>query len=112
MPVGFQLRGYLILRRVLQPVMRGVLAGRIRKGKENAARAGERLGVATQARPAGRVVWMHAVGLGEVLALRPLIVGMQEEAPNLNFVITSTARSSADVLRQNLPALVDFVVQS
>ena len=104
MPVGFQLRGYLILRRVLQPVMRGVLAGRIRKGKENAARAGERLGVATQARPAGRVVWMHAVGLGEVLALRPLIVGMQQEAPDLNFVITSTARSSADVLRQNLPA--------
>ena len=47
---------------------------------------------------------MHAVGLGEVLALRPLIVGMQQEAPDLNFVITSTARSSADVLRQNLPA--------
>ena len=91
MPVGFQLRGYLILRRVLQPVMRRVLAGRIRKGKENAARAGERLGVATQARPAGRVVWMHAVGLGEVLALRPLIVGMQQETPDLNFVITSTA---------------------
>ena len=104
MPVGFQLRGYLILRRVLQPVMRRVLAGRIRKGKEKAARAGERLGVATQARPAGRVVWMHAVGLGEVLALRPLIVGMQQEAPDLNFVITSTARSSADVLGQNLPA--------
>ena len=103
MPIGFQLRGYLILRRVLQPVMRRVLTGRIRKGKENAARAGERLGVATQARPAGRVVWMHAVGLGEVLALRPLIVRMQQVAPDLNFVITSTARSSADVLGQNLP---------
>tara|TARA_B110000977_G_scaffold42384_1_gene57240 strand:- start:3107 stop:4207 length:1101 start_codon:yes stop_codon:yes gene_type:complete len=47
---------------------------------------------------------MHAVGLGEVLALRPLIVGMQQVAPDLNFVITSTARSSADVLGQNLPA--------
>jgi 3-deoxy-D-manno-octulosonic-acid transferase len=104
MPVGFQLRGYLILRRMLQPVMWWVLVWRIRKGKENASRAGERLGFATQERPAGRVVWMHAVGLGEVLALRPLIVGMQQEAPDLNFVITSTARSSADVLGQNLPA--------
>lgn len=104
MNIGLQLRGYLILRRVLQPVMRRVLAGRIRKGKENAARAKERLGIATQVRPTGRVVWMHAVGLGEVLALRPLIVGMQQVAPDLNFVITSTARSSADVLGQNLPA--------
>lgn len=104
MNIGLQLRGYLILRRVLQPVMRRVLAGRIRKAKENAARAGERLGIATQVRPTGRVVWMHAVGLGEVLALRPLIVGMQQVAPDLNFVITSTARSSADVLGQNLPA--------
>ena len=57
--------------------MRRVLAWRIRKGKENATRAGERLGVATEARPVGRVGWMHAVGLGEVFALRPLIVGMQ-----------------------------------
>ena len=104
MNTGLQLRGYLILRRVLQPVMRRVLAGRICKAKENAARAGERLGIATQVRPTGRVVWMHAVGLGEVLALRPLIVGMQQVAPDLNFVITSTARSSADVLGQNLPA--------
>jgi 3-deoxy-D-manno-octulosonic-acid transferase len=103
MNIGLQLRGYLILRRVLQPVMRRVLAGRICKAKENAARAGERLGIATQVRPTGRVVWMHAVGLGEVLALRPLIVGMQQVAPDLNFVITSTARSSADVLGQNLP---------
>jgi 3-deoxy-D-manno-octulosonic-acid transferase len=71
MKIGFQRRGYLILRRVLQPVMRRILAGRIRKGKENAARVGERLGIATQVRPTGRVVWMHAVGLGEVLALRP-----------------------------------------
>ena len=71
MNIGFQLRGYLILRRVLQPVMRRILAGRIRKGKENAARVGERLGIATQVRPTGRVVWMHAVGLGEVLALHP-----------------------------------------
>lgn len=104
MNIGLQLRGYLILRRVLQPGMRRVLAGRICKAKENAARAGERLGIATQVRPTGRVVWMHAVGLGEVLALRPLIVGMQQVAPDLNFVITSTARSSADVLGQNLPA--------
>lgn len=104
MNIGLQLRGYLIMRRVFQPVMRRVLAGRICKAKENAARAGERLGIATQVRPTGRVVWMHAVGLGEVLALRPLIVGMQQVAPDLNFVITSTARSSADVLGQNLPA--------
>jgi 3-deoxy-D-manno-octulosonic-acid transferase len=43
------------------------------------------------------------VGLGEVLALRPLIQAMQAEAPDLSFVITSVARSSAQVIAGNLP---------
>lgn len=100
---GWQLRAYLAARPLLQPLMRALLARRLKQGKEDPARLPEKLGHPTAARPEGRLVWLHAVGLGEVLALRPLITALQAEDPALSVLITSTARSSAQVLGANLP---------
>lgn len=97
-------RAFLALRRCLQPFVPAVLALRRRRGKEAPARMREKLGMATLDRPPGTLVWLHAVGLGEVLALRPLITAMRDVAPDLEFLITSTARSSAGVIGRNLPA--------
>jgi 3-deoxy-D-manno-octulosonic-acid transferase len=95
---------YLLARRALQPVMRAVLRRRVRQGKEDPARMGEKLGQPTRPRPKGPLVWIHAVGLGEVLALRPLIDALQVQHPGLGVLVTSTARSSAQVIGTNLPA--------
>jgi 3-deoxy-D-manno-octulosonic-acid transferase len=103
-PRGWQLMTYLVLRRALEPLMYLILQRRLSAGKEDPARVYEKLGRTTQVRPNGTVVWLHAVGLGEVLALRPLIKLMQESSPELSFVVTSTARSSANVMAKNLPA--------
>jgi 3-deoxy-D-manno-octulosonic-acid transferase len=100
---GTLTRAYMALRVLGQPLMRRALRRRLARGKEDAARIGERLGQPTAPRPEGRVVWVHAVGLGEVLALRPLLQAMQAQAPDLSFVITSVARSSAQVIAGNLP---------
>lgn len=94
---------YGAARRVLQPVMRAVLKRRVRQGKDDPARAGEKLGQPTVPRPDGPIVWVHAVGLGEVLALRPLIDALQVARPGLTVLVTSTARSSAQVIGRNLP---------
>ncbi|SMP30147.1 3-deoxy-D-manno-octulosonic acid transferase [Shimia sagamensis] len=104
--LGWQLRSYLMLRPVLQPVMRAVVARRVAKGKDDPARAQEKLGQAGVARPEGTLIWLHAVGLGEVLALRPLLRAMGELMPEAHFLVTSTARSSAQVLGANLPPRV------
>lgn len=104
--LGWQLRSYLALRGVLQPVMRAVVARRVARGKDDPTRAQEKLGQAGLVRPEGTVIWLHAVGLGEVLALRPLLQVMGEMAPEAHFLVTSTARSSAQVLGQNLPPRV------
>ncbi|NJS38703.1 MAG: 3-deoxy-D-manno-octulosonic acid transferase [Rhodobacteraceae bacterium] len=95
---------YLLARRALQPVMRVVLRRRLAQGKEDPARIGEKLGQPTLPRPDGPLVWVHAVGLGEVLALRPLIDALQVQQPGLGVLVTSTARSSAQVIGANLPA--------
>ncbi|WP_294223380.1 glycosyltransferase N-terminal domain-containing protein [uncultured Shimia sp.] len=104
--LGWQLRGYLMLRPVLQPVMRAVVARRVARGKDDPARAQEKLGQAGMARPDGTLIWLHAVGLGEVLALRPLLRVMGALMPEAHFLVTSTARSSAQVLGANLPPRV------
>lgn len=101
--MSWQLRLYLAVSHLLPLVAPTLLKRRLAKGKENPERWREKMGVPSVARPDGPLVWMHAVGLGEVLALRGLIREMQEVQPDLNFLITSSARSSAEVMAKQLP---------
>lgn len=101
--MGGALRAYLLASRLIPLAAPLVLRRRLARGKEDPARWREKLGFAGAVRPPGPVVWMHAVGLGEVLALRGLIVEMARQAPDLSFLVTSTARSSAQVMTANLP---------
>lgn len=79
------------------------LGRRLKRGKEDPARWREKLAEASMVRPEGRLVWLHAVGLGEVMALRGLILELSARRPDLSFLITSTAKSSAEVVAANLP---------
>jgi 3-deoxy-D-manno-octulosonic-acid transferase len=95
---------YLAASRIIPLLAPMLLRRRLAKGKEDPARWQEKLGKATLARPKGRLIWLHAVGLGEVMALRGLIASLSRVDPELSFLITSTARSSAQVVSTNLPA--------
>ena len=101
---GLSLRAYMAASHGLTVIAPYLLRRRVERGKEDTDRMGENLGFATQARPTGRLIWMHAVGLGEVLALRGLINAMAGEDPAASYLVTSTARSSAQVMAANLPA--------
>ena len=89
---SLQMRLYLVLRPLFQVLAPGVLKRRLKAGKEDPERFREKMGEATCTRPSGKLVWMHAVGLGELLALRPLITALQKHAPGLNVLLTSSAR--------------------
>ena len=73
------------------------------RGKEDALRYREKLGHTDIPRPEGPLVWMHAVGVGELLALPALICEMQHLNPSLNFLLTSSARTSGQAIEHNLP---------
>jgi 3-deoxy-D-manno-octulosonic-acid transferase len=49
------------------------------------------------------VIWINAVGLGEVMALRGLIAALQAARPELNFLVTSSTLASAETFEKNLP---------
>jgi len=51
------------------------------------------------------LVWGHAVGVGESMALAGLFARLAEQRPDCSFLITTTARTSGDALRRTgLPA--------
>lgn len=97
------LRTYLAATHGLALVAPMALRRRLARGKEDPARWREKLGEPSAPRPEGPLVWLHAVGLGEVQALRGLIARMAAARGDLNFLVTSTARSSGAVFAANLP---------
>jgi 3-deoxy-D-manno-octulosonic-acid transferase len=88
---------------LLEPFAGGVLRARARRGKEDAARLGERLGRAGQSRPDGPLVWLHGVSVGESLSLLPLVEALRARRPDLGLLVTSGTVTSAEVLAQRLP---------
>ncbi len=95
--------------RIGAPVAGALLRWRERGGKEDAARRGERLGVAGHARPPGPLVWVHAASVGETISAVPLIDRLATRGPAL--LLTTGTVTAAEVARQRLPrgAIHQFV---
>jgi 3-deoxy-D-manno-octulosonic-acid transferase len=105
-PIPWSLTAYRAAAGLISPLAGTVLRARARQGKEDPARLRERLGHASLERPAGALVWMHAVSVGESLSLLPLIVALQVERPDLGILVTSGTQASAEILSRRLPAAV------
>lgn len=101
---GLLLRLYLALTRIGASFARRHLRRRLVRGKEDPVRIAEKEGIASQPRPDGPLIWLHAVGVGEVLALPGLARALRDEHPEVQVLITSSSRTSAEALAPNLPA--------
>ena len=87
-------------------LLRRHLASRVISGKEEAARLGERFGIAGLARPSGRLGWLHGASVGEMQSLLPLIAALARREPDLHFLVTTGTVTSARLLAQRQPARV------
>jgi 3-deoxy-D-manno-octulosonic-acid transferase len=94
------LRLYGRVFETLTPLWRWWLHQRLERGKETLVSLEQRWMQHAPARPAGTLVWGHAVGVGEALALAGLLKRLQEQRPELHFLITTTARTSGQALAQ------------
>jgi 3-deoxy-D-manno-octulosonic-acid transferase len=92
------LRLYGQLFEALTPLWHWLLQQRLRRGKETLASLDQRWMRNPPPRPEGTLVWGHAVGVGEALALAGLLKRLQEQRPDLHFLITTTARTSGQAL--------------
>ena len=64
MPAG--LRAYRLLSAAATPLAPLLLAQRLRRGKEDGARLGERRGESGMRRPPGALIWVHGASVGEI----------------------------------------------
>lgn len=94
---------YIFLTWLFHPLIRWNVKRRLKKGKEDPRRYTERFGLAATKRPEGVLIWLHAVGLGEVMALRSIIPILAKHCPEAHFLVTSGTRQSAVVFAVNLP---------
>lgn len=94
---------YRRLTTLLGPLIVFYLARRRARGKEDAARFGERLGRASQERPVGPLLWLHAASVGEAASLLALIDRLNRERPAVNILVTTGTVTSAQLLETRLP---------
>lgn len=88
---------------LVPPLAKAVLRRRLKLGKEDPDRLSEKLGQPSARRPHGPLIWINAVGLGEILSLRGLIASLTEQHPKAHVLVTSTTRDSAKVFGENRP---------
>ncbi|MHC1549948.1 lipid IV(A) 3-deoxy-D-manno-octulosonic acid transferase [Phyllobacterium sp. K27] len=85
---------------IIFPVVGAYVAFRASKGKEERGRQGERYGVASVARPAGPLVWVHAASVGETSAVTPLVEAIVEMG--IHVVLTTGTVTSAKMVQDRL----------
>lgn len=79
------------------------LDARVRAGKEDASRLGERHGRYAQARPEGALVWLHAASVGESGVALHLAEAMRARDASLSFLLSTGTRTSAELAARRAP---------
>src|SRR5512139_1726492 len=95
------LRMYQRLAAGLVPLAPALIKRRLKQGKEDPARVGERRGLSRDVRPHGPLVWIHGASVGEVLAAAALIEKLR--ALNIRILLTSGTVTSAAIVAKRFP---------
>src|SRR5205823_9189524 len=95
------LRVYRKLSFAVVPLAPALIKRRLKLGKEDPARIGERRGLSDDVRPRGPLVWVHGASVGEVLAAAAVIEKLREA--NLRVLLTSGTVTSAAIVARRFP---------
>ncbi|MGJ8559107.1 MAG: 3-deoxy-D-manno-octulosonic acid transferase [Litorimonas sp.] len=93
---------YRIVTSLIAPFLPLLIHKRVRAGKEDRARIGERYGRTSVKRPIGTMIWLHGASVGETQMLRPIIARLLE-TPGRSVLVTSGTKTSADLMADQLP---------
>jgi len=83
-------------------ILRSLLTGKYRRN------LGPRLGLGLRDRVRtinGRVIWVHALSVGEVLSAVPLLYSLREQFPEYELFFTTTSETGQEVAQKRLASL-------
>ena len=92
---------YRVITALGTPFAGLLLAARLKRGKEDPKRVGERRGQASLPRPPGKLVWLHGASVGEAVSLLPFIERVARSGAHA--LITTGTVTSAALIAQRLP---------
>ena len=95
------LRTYQWLSSAVVLLAPALIKRRLKQGKEDPARVGERRGQSQAVPPHGSLIWIHGASVGEVLAAASLIERLRDLG--LRVLLTSGTVTSAAVVKKRFP---------
>lgn len=96
---------YNIVLLLLSPAILAVLLAKQRCRRGLLERLGWGRGLSSRPdRPDRPVIWIHAVSLGEVVAVTPLVKALSRRHPDCRLVVSTVTETGREVVEQRLPA--------
>jgi 3-deoxy-D-manno-octulosonic-acid transferase len=84
------------------PLLELYLRRRLKAGREDGARFGERQGIPSRSRPDGFLIWFHAASVGESMSMLRLVDRLLEERRALSILVTTGTVTSAALVAERL----------
>ena len=104
-PASALLGLWLAVTQAMAPFGPAILRRRLARGKEDPARWPEKLGQISVTRPAGRVIWLHAVSVGEGLSVLPLLKALTARG-DVTVLLTCTTVTAMGLMQARVPERV------
>ena len=96
--VPFKVKIYLFFSLLMDPIYFFYQKIAVLRKKEDSGRFAERWVDKSIVRPAGSLIWIHVASVGEALSVLQLIEKILDEIPQSNVLVTSTTKTSAEML--------------
>ncbi|MBK8276100.1 MAG: 3-deoxy-D-manno-octulosonic acid transferase [Nitrospira sp.] len=85
----------------------GVLLAKPRCRPGFLQRIGWQLPISDGTQPSRPLVWVHAVSLGEVVAVSPLVKALHEHHPEFRYIVTTVTETGREAVEQRLKGIAE-----